>query len=419
MMYATLTRSAGPLLRRHLRNRTRRGKEDPARIGERYGEATVPRPDGPLVWFHAASVGEGVALLGLIAAVLARYPATSALVTSGTVTSAQVLAGRLPERAMHQYVPLDHPVWVERFLDHWKPDAVIWTESEIWPNLLRETACRGIPAAMVNARLSARSARFWKLQRRGFARLLSGFAVRLAQSEADLARLASFGVSFRHVGNLKLAAEPAPVDPAALQQLVRAIGNRPFWLAASTHEGEETIALTVHRRLAQTRPDLLTIIVPRHPARGNEVAALAEAEGLCLDRRSSGALPDNQTAIYLADTIGELGTFYRLTPVAFIGGSFAHGGHSAVEAAHSAVAIVYGPDMRNNASIAAALESVGGSRRIGGAGELAAVLAGWLDNPGAAELAAQAAKALVEEGREIVGRIMAELQPIFTRARLR
>jgi 3-deoxy-D-manno-octulosonic-acid transferase len=418
MIYAFLTELAGPYLRRHLRLRAARGKEEATRLAERYGSASVPRPPGKLIWFHAASVGEAVALLALITAIVARYPQLHVLVTTGTVTSAQILAKRLPPGAVHQYVPLDRQSWVKAFLDHWHPDAAIWTESEIWPNLLRGLHARGIPAAVVNGRLSPGSARSWKLAGGLFKNLLQIFRVRLAQSEGDAQRLGSFGVPFRHVGNLKLAVQPAPVDEAAVHVLKQAIGTRPLWLAASTHAGEEAIAIGVHRKLVARFPDLLTIIVPRHTARGDEIAALIAGEGLTYTRRSQGGLPDGQTAIYLADTMGELGTLYDIAPIVFIGGSLTFDGHSPVEAAQRDVAIVYGPQMRNNASIAAALEACGASRRVRDADELETTIAAWLSDPAAATAKAHAAKMIADNGKQVVARIMGELQPIFTAAGL-
>ncbi len=414
MIYATITELAGPLLRRHLNLRAAKGKEDAARLDERCGIASRPRPDGKLLWFHAASVGEGVALLALITAITGRYPGLKILVTSGTVTSAEILGRRLPSGAIHQYVPLDKPAWVAAFLDHWHPDAAIWTESEIWPNLLAALAKRGIPAAMVNGRLSAGSARSWRLLAGTFRKLLNGFTVRLAQSEADAARFAALGIPFRHVGNLKLAVESAPIDAKTLEEVRAAIGSRPLWLAASTHPGEEAIAIAVHRELVAKHPGLLTIVVPRHPARGDEIAAAAA--GIRIDRRSAGSLPEEQTAIYLADTLGELNVFYELAPIAFVGGSLTFDGHSPIEAAQRDVAIVYGPEMRNNASIAMALETAGGAIRIESVSDLSDVIGGWLENPQAALAIAALAKGVAESGHEVVGRILDELQPVFVAA---
>jgi 3-deoxy-D-manno-octulosonic-acid transferase len=416
MTYAALMQLAAPVLRRHLTRRAARGKELPDRLGERYGIASKPRPRGRVVWFHAASVGESVALLSLIKGILFRYDNVTALVTTGTLTSARILENRLPKGAIHQFMPLDRPGWIEPFLDHWKPDLAIWTESEIWPNFLTALKARKIPAAMVNGRMSLRSARRWRFLKPFFKRLLSSFAVRLAQSEADAMRLSAFGASFGYVGNLKLAVEPLPVDDAAVMNLWKAIAGRPFWLAAMTHAGEEAIAMEVHRIISEKRPNLLTIIVPRHPDRGGEIERLAEQAGLCADRRAHGALPDQQTAIYIADTLGELGIFYALSPIAFIGGSFTVGIHSPIEAVQQRAAIVYGPDIRNNGELATSLEQAHGAVRVADARQLAATVEEWLAEPERARSVARAATAVLQADAEVVGRVMAALEPLFAGA---
>ena len=335
--------------------------------------------------------------------------------TTGTVTSARVLGQRLPPRAFHQYVPLDRPRWVRRFLDHWRPDLVIWTESEIWPNFLDAIARRGLPAALVNGRMSPRSARRWQRTGKAFRQLMDAFAVRLAQSEPDAARFSALGAPFLYAGNLKFAIDPPPVDEALLARLRRAVGRRPCWLAASTHPGEDEIAIAVHLDLMERFPDVLTVLVPRHPYRADGIAKMAEQAGLCVDRRSQGALPDAQTQIYLADTLGELGLFYHLAPVTFVGGSFDQGGHNPVEAAQAGSAVTYGPDMHNNAAIAHALESGGGSVPIADENGLSDVVGGWLDDPEAARASVARAQAVLAREAETVTVVMEALAPLCGR----
>jgi 3-deoxy-D-manno-octulosonic-acid transferase len=408
---------AGPLLVRHVERRVGRQKEDAARIPERYGASPLPRPAGTLVWCHAASVGEAVSLLPLVKALLERNPGLQALVTSGTLTSAAVLQQRLPPRAFHQFIPLDRPAWVRRFLNHWRPDLVLWIESEIWPNFLAEIGRRGIPAALVNGRLSTSSARWWRLAAGSLRNLLAVFSVRLAQSEADALRWQRF-LPFIFVGNLKFAVEPPPVDPAALAALHSAIGARPCWLAANTHPDEEARLLGTHCALRDQHPNLLTIIVPRHPERGGEIKVRAEKAGLEAGLRSSGYLPAAETDIYIADTLGELGTFYALCPIAYIGGSFAQGGHSPVEAALMATAIVFGPDMRNNAAIAALLRECGGAEAIEDTAGLTAIVGAWLGDPDAARAMAAHAKAVAQGEAQVLPRVLAELAPLLHQAGL-
>ncbi|HZU90526.1 MAG TPA: glycosyltransferase N-terminal domain-containing protein, partial [Stellaceae bacterium] len=298
--YRVLTRLLTPLAPALLQWRARRGKEDPQRIGERRGIPGRPRPAGPLVWVHAASVGEAGAVLGLIERVLEERPAVEFLVTTGTVASARLLATRLPARARHQFAPLDLPLYVARFLDHWRPDLALRVESELWPNLVLTTRDRGIPAILVNARLSARAYARWRRCPGLIAPMLAAHALILAQSEEQAERFRRLGAgAAASVGDLKQAAAPLPADPAELRRLARLLAGRKRWLAASTHAGEEEIAAAVHRAVKPRHAGLLTIIAPRHPARGAEIATLLQRCGLRFARRSRQELPEADTDVYL------------------------------------------------------------------------------------------------------------------------
>lgn len=349
-LYRQLAAAARPLARGVLSWRARRGKEEPARIGERQGIARVPRPDGRLVWVHAASVGETNAVLPLIGELRSARPDVAVLLTTGTVTSAGLARDRLPAGCIHQYVPLDVPAYVRRFLDHWRPDAVLLTNSELWPNLILEASGRGIRLGLLNARMSSRSLARWR-RRPAMARALLGrFDVVLAQSDKLARRLVELGASgARASGNLKFDAPPPPVDDAARQLLVAALGNRPRLLAASTHAGEEDTIGEVHAALKPEHPRLLTIIAPRHPQRGAEIARRLEARGLAVALRSAGALPSATTDVYVADTIGELGTLYAIAPIAFVGGSLVeHGGQNPIEAVRHGAVVLTGPHWSNS-----------------------------------------------------------------------
>ena len=279
-LYRGLTTAGLPLIQLLLRRRAARGKEDPSRIDERRGVASLQRPDGPLLWLHAASLGEAQSVLVLIDRMVRERPTLNVLMTTGTVTSAKLMEERLPKRALHQFVPVDRPAWVRRFLDYWRPDLAVWVESELWPNLLLETAARGTPMVLLNARISAGSHTGWKRARGLAQRLLSSFSLVLAQDETIAGRLRDLGAANVTVsGNLKTAAAPLPATAAELLALQDAIGARPVWLAASTHDGEEAIAGAVHAAIAQNRPGLLTIIAPRHPQRAAEIAAHLKREG--------------------------------------------------------------------------------------------------------------------------------------------
>ncbi len=290
-------------------------------------------------------------MLPVIDAIAADYPDVGLLLTTGTVTSARLARARLPKGALHQYVPIDHQDYVQRFLDHWRPDLAAFVESEIWPNLVLETKSRGVPMVLVNGRMSFSSFRRWR-KRPGLSRpLFSAFSLVLAQNERLAQRFAVLGAPrARGVGNLKADAPPPPIDLAARKGLAAALAGRTVWLAASTHPGEDDMVALAHLAMKKTRPDLLTIIVPRHPDRGPHIARLLASAGadLKLALRSEGKLPEADTDIYVADTIGELGLFYNVVPVAFIGGSLVpHGGQNPVEAIKLGAAVLTGPHWRN------------------------------------------------------------------------
>ena len=357
--WAGLTRVSAPALRAMLRRRVTRGKEIAARLPEREAIETTPRPEGRLIWLHAASLGETISILPVLCA-LARQPGT-VLLTTGTVTAQRLLAQRLPDlglsgRVIQRFVPLDVPAWVARFLDHWQPDVAGFVESEIWPNTLGAASRRGIPLMLINARLSARSLARWQMAPKSARTILGWFAMIHPQSKADGDRFAALApVRILPAGNLKLAAPPLPADGRELNHLSSLIGG-PTWVAASLHRGEDEIVLGAHRRLAATHPGLLTIIVPRHPERGEAIAALAGGA----PRRSLGEPPPRSGGVWVADTVGELGLIYRLAPLAFVGGSLIrHGGQNPAEAARLGRAVAVGPFTANFADTVTLLREGG------------------------------------------------------------
>ena len=414
-LYRGLTRAAAPMLALWLRRRERLGKEDGARLGERRGVAGLVRPAGPLVWLHAASVGESLSVLPLIQRLRARWPHVTLLFTSGTVTSAQLLAGRLPPGCLHQYAPLDVPGWIARFLDPWRPGAVLWVESELWPNTIAEIHRRHLPLALINARLSPRSFARWRAAAPLLRPPLAAFGICLAQDEATAKRLATLGAPrVDCLGNLKFDAEPLPADDAELRSLQAAIEGRPVWLAASVQPGEIDAIIAAHRRLAPSHPRLLTLIVPRHATRGAEIAAACRAAGLAVSQRSLGARPDQYGDVYIADTMGELGLFYRLARIAFVGGSLVpHGGQNALEAARLDCAIVFGPHMHNFAEVAAALLAAGGAEQVDDAEALGTTIGRLLGDPAAVASRSAAARQVAETGRGTVARVTQALAPMF------
>ncbi len=416
-LYQGLTMLAAPALRLLVVRRARRGKEIAARLGERCGRDATPRPAGRLLWLHAASVGETVSVLPVLAALPCDI---EVLLTTGTVTSAALLARRLPElglagRVRHRFVPLDVPRWTARFLDHWRPDAAAFVESEIWPNLIAGCTARRIPLALVNARLSAQSFRGWAMVPGLARRLFGSFAQVMARAEEDAGRvLALGGPASRFTGNLKYAAPPLPADDAELARLRGLLAGRPVWLAASTHAGEDGAVRAVHERLVAAYPDLLTIVVPRHPERGAEVAAAMA--GLRVTRRGAGEGPPAAAGVWVADTLGELGLFYRLCPVAFVGRSLgAAGGQNPLEPARLGVAVAMGPAVANFADVVPRLVAAGALRQVADAAGLADFVGAMLADPaaraamGAAGLAASAALA------DLPARVAAVLAGMMTR----
>jgi 3-deoxy-D-manno-octulosonic-acid transferase len=411
--YRAATAAAIPLVRCYLHARGRRGKEDRERIAERYGIAGAERPRGTLIWIHAASIGEAHSVLALIERIIAQRPGVEILLTTGTVASARLLSERLPSHVRHQFVPVDLPRAVDRFLDHWRPDLAIWVESELWPNLVLATRRRGVPMLLLNGRLSARSLRRWRRMPGLIRPVLQAFALCLAQDEQQAARFRALGArNAASVGDLKATASSLAAVPAELAALQNRIGDRPVWIAASTHPGEEEIAAAVHIRVAREHPRLLTIIAPRHPARGATIAETLRKEGLNTSRRSRGEAPADDTEIYLADTLGELGLMFRAAGIAFIGGSLvAKGGHNPFEAARLGCAVLHGGDMSNCAGMAASLDRVGGALTVYDAGSLAEAVARLLGDPAERRARAQAAERVAAAGSGILDKVLGRLAP--------
>lgn len=421
--YVALMRLAGgPCLRALLRWRLAQGKEDPARLPERMGRAGKARPPGPLVWIHGASVGEAQSALILIDRILEREPACGILLTTGTVSSAGLMTARLPPGAFHQYYPLDHPDWTAAFLDHWRPDAALWIESELWPCMLDAIQTRNIPAALVNARLSPRSLRRWRLIPKTAQALMKTFRLCLAQSEIDADSLRSLGaVNVSVAGNLKFSAAPLTCDQTALKNLRTALGSRPCWLYASTHAGEEELACRIHGRLKEKIPDLLTILVPRHPERGDDIRTACEPYGLNLCLRGPACvLPDPQTEIYIADTFGELGLFYRLSPLACVGRSFSldgGGGHNPIEPARLGCAVLHGPAVGNLAQIYQPMDRDGAALCVQDEAEFSATVLRLLTDSDCLKALQDRGRAFAQDQDGVIDRVLAALDPVLKPAR--
>ncbi len=337
------------VIKRYINKRKENGKEDVKRFNERIGRPRLKRPEGKLVWLHGASVGESVSMLPLIQRILETYPDAHVIVTTGTVTSADVMNKRLPERAFHQFIPIDNPIFTTRFVKYWHPDVALWFESEFWPAMLSSIRRKNIPLILINGRISNKTFKRWQQFDFISKELLSCFTLCLGQSEEDAYRLRVLGArESLCLGNLKYAGLPLPIDQKAKTEMQRQIGSRPVWLASSTHDDEEVRIAKVHKRLAEKIPGLLTIISPRHPQRGEEINRKISELGLTAALRSNEQPVTETTDIYIADTIGEMGLWYDLANIVFIGGSLIpHGGQNFIEPSRVRDAVIVGPYMHN------------------------------------------------------------------------
>jgi 3-deoxy-D-manno-octulosonic-acid transferase len=402
-LYGAATGLLEPLAEAVLRARAQRGKEDAARLPERLGHPGAPRPEGALVWLHGVSVGESLSLLPLVKALRNGRPGLSVLVTSGTVTSAELLARRLPQGVIHQFAPVDAPGAVQRFLDHWRPDAALFAESEIWPNLLLGARARGVRTALVSARMTQESARGWARLPQSARALLSAFDLILPQDAATAERLQALGATVGPRLNLKLVGEPLGRDAAELARMRTAAGARKVVLAASTHPGEEPIIA------AACPPGSLLVIAPRHPERGPELADRFGAP-----RRAAGE-PPATGAVYVADTLGELGLWFALADVVVMGGSFVDGigGHNPLEPARLGRPILTGPFVSNAADIYAELRLRVAALQAADEAALARHLAGLLENPQIARRMGEAALSYAASQSGALDAAMAALEPLL------
>lgn len=405
--------AAMPFIGLYVLSRVGKGKEDRARRHERYGQPSRERPDGPLVWVHAASVGETAAVLGLIDRIL--RTGIYVLLTTGTVTSARVVSERLGDRVIHQFVPLDLQPAVSRFLSYWKPDLAIVAESEVWPVTILELGARRIPQVLVNARMSDRSFERWQKAPFVAEALFENFAHVIAQSETDGDRFRTLGARpITVAGNLKGDTEPPPVDDALLDFYLKCIGNRKTWAAISTHEGEEQIAAQVHKALRTRHPDVLSIIVPRHPHRAEALVEDLTGRGLRVVTRSSGQPVTPDTDVFLGDSIGEMGLYLRLTEIAFVGRSLAgEGGQNPMEPAMLNTAVLSGTNVQNFREAYRLLIEKGGARLVKDAKMLAGAVHFLLENHAAREAMMRAGLEAVQQMSGSLSRTLTALEPFL------
>jgi 3-deoxy-D-manno-octulosonic-acid transferase len=412
--WTALTRLAGPLGAAIVGARRRRGKEDPARFSERLGRPSAVRPDGPLIWVHAVSVGEAMAAMPVIDRLIAG--GTGVLVTTVTTTSAALVGHRLRPGLIHQFAPLDLAGPVDRFLGHWRPDLALFVESEIWPVSIARLADHGIPLVIANARLSPRSFGGWKRAAPAAKAVFRRMSLVLAQTDDDAARFSRLGApDVATFGNIKFDAGLPDAGATDLAALEAGIGGRPLLLAASTHPGEDEVVLSAFLKLREKRPNALLTIVPRHPVRGADIALLSEAAGLATRRRGAGELPDADTLVYVADTLGELGAFFRLSTVVLMGGTFIAGigGHNLIEPARLGAAVVSGPHFSNWLDIYAAFADAGGLAIVQTPDELSEAVLALLDDPVRRTAQAAAAERVVAGSAGAVNRTIEAIAPLI------
>lgn len=415
--YRLLTRLLEPLAPRLLDARARKGKEDPVRVDERLGITRAVRPAGDLVWLHGVSVGETLSLLPVVERLRETRPDLAVLVTSGTLTSARILAKRLPGGVIHQFAPVDTPGAVAGFLDHWRPSVAVFVESELWPNLILDARRRGVKLVLASARITEKTVEGWRRFPGAVRRILAAFDRVLPQDAASADRLERLGARIDGHVNLKLAGGAPPHDASAFTRLSAAIGDRPVVVAASTHDGEE-IALV--RALDRLTDRLCLILVPRHPERSVEIAAALTRDGYRFALRSQGREPDRDTDLYVADTLGEMGLFLRLADVVVMGGSFSAalekppvGGHNPLEPARLGKPAVTGPDMTNWAAVTDSLVQAGGLKVVDAPWDLPAVIAPLLADDAAAKAMGERGRRAAADAGSGLDRLMEVLQPLL------
>jgi 3-deoxy-D-manno-octulosonic-acid transferase len=399
-----------------LRIRRLRGRESRERFAERFGFSRTARPKGTLLWIHAASVGEANSVLPLIDILQARFQDINILLTTGTLTSAKLIEKRSLKNVIHQFVPVDTPQATSRFLRHWRPDIGFWVESELWPNLVMSARARACFMIIVNGRMSVKSHDSWqKYAVMMIYQMLNCFELVFAQNEGDAQRFKSLGAKdVRCLGNLKYDALPLACNEAHLFLLQQMIGLRPIWLAASTHPGEEEILAKAHSILAKSHPDLLTIIVPRHPERGPEIAKQISGHG-SVALRTNGDKITADTRFYVADTLGELGLFYRLSEIVFMGGSLIeHGGQNPLEPVRLRCCIITGLHTKNFAEIYAEMEKLSICFRAQNATEIASTVDKLMDDSDLLNKSQMRGKEWLRGKTGVCARIVDVIAPIFT-----
>jgi 3-deoxy-D-manno-octulosonic-acid transferase len=410
LLYQLLLWLAAPRIAWHLFARSRREPGYRAHMGERFGRYDFSIAQ-PVLWIHAVSVGETRAAQPLIEALLARYPGHAVLLTHMTPTGRDTGVELAGERIYRCYLPYDYPFAVRRFLTHFRPVLGLLMETEVWPNLIAACRVRGIPLHLVNARLSEKSFRRYRLGG-GFVRetlaALTGIA---AQTDEDAARFRALGaIKVTVTGNIKFDMTPPPALVVQGRAWRAALAGRKLWLAASTREGEEALLLDAYAALQL--PGVLLALVPRHPQRFDEVARLAEARGLRVQRRSAGTaeVPAADMQVWLGDSMGELSAWYAACDCAFVGGSLLpFGGQNLIEACAEGAPVVIGPHTFNFAEATRRAVEAGAAVQVADSAALARAVREILEDAGRAQAMASAGRAFAERHRGATARTLETL----------
>ncbi|WP_341791889.1 lipid IV(A) 3-deoxy-D-manno-octulosonic acid transferase [Rickettsia endosymbiont of Gonocerus acuteangulatus] len=328
------------------------GKEDIKRVKERFAIGKHRQDNGFLIWIHAASVGESMIALNLVDNISKHFPEVRFLVTSWTQSSAKILSSKLPKIATHQLLPIDNIIFTKIFLNNWKPDLGIFIESELWPGTINEAA-KHCKLLLVNARMSDKSFESWKKRKGFFQLIVTNFSEVIVQSERDLQKFNELGISnTTNLGNIKFANEKLPVNQEELVKLSEHLKNKQIILFASTHPEDEEIILPIIKNLKKQVTNCYIILIPRHPERVKSILDNCIAQDLSATAKSQNDLPVLTDDLYIVDRFGEMGLFFSISSISFIGGSFKQGGHNILEAAHFSNCIIFGPDMSKNTDIA-------------------------------------------------------------------
>ena len=413
--YSTLLYLLTPLIICRLLLRGRKAPAYRDRWGERFAH-TLPEHSPGVIWFHTVSVGETLAALPVIKHTLAQYPEQKVLVTTMTPTGSDRVRASLGDTVAHVYAPYDLPHAMARFYKHYRPRCLCIMETELWPNMLHQAKIHHVPVVLMNARMSEKSARGYRRFKTLTQDMMAKLSTIAVQNATDAERFESLGASKEQLqvtGNIKFDLTMPP-DLATKQQVFSAaLADRPVWLAASTHLGEDDILVDAHRQLLQQHPDACLIIVPRHPERFEEVYQIASKTGLSVHRRTADEQPDSQ--IYLVDTMGELLLFSSLADMAFVGGSLIErGGHNCLEVSAFAKPVMSGKHDFNFADINKQLVTAGGLVYVADSGEICQQLTQWIENPALASETGRAGLAVVERNRGALGKLIEILTQHFT-----